>query len=190
MERLLGDRAASETGRAIVSGASSMLDWLRRSRRPLLVARGAAVEASSVASGPSKSARDERQLLRGRPPTSPPSPNRPPSIPYRQPQPQRWIPRAQRFEGRTVLYLYRVLRLPRDRCTRQRPLQKLELKLVPYRTLVRLTRRCADFATKAARPDQLHTAGTRTGPHLAPRADGAASSRHRHARQAPCPETN
>ena len=76
MERLLGESAAAATGRAIVSGASSMLDMLRRSR---IVARGAAVEASSVASGPSKSARDERQLLRGRPPTSPPSPNRLPS---------------------------------------------------------------------------------------------------------------
>ena len=67
MERLLGESAAAATGRAIVSGASSMLDMLRRSRRPPLVARGAAVESSSVASGPSKSARDERQLLPGRP---------------------------------------------------------------------------------------------------------------------------
>ena len=59
---------------------------------------------ASVASGlpASKSALDERQLLLGRPPTSPPSPNRPPSrprawgasntMPYRQlPPPQRWI---------------------------------------------------------------------------------------------------
>ena len=137
MERVRGERTS--TGRAIVSGASSMLDMLRRSRRPPVARRSlaassrprdgaevaptdaavgleasvasglpadAAIEASdaSVASGlpASKSALDERQLLLGRPPTSPPSPNRPPSrprawgasntMPYRQlPPPQRWI---------------------------------------------------------------------------------------------------
>jgi len=110
IERERGESAAAATGRAIVSGASSMLDMLRRSRRPPLVARGASVGlGAAVASGPSKSARDERQLLRGRPPTSPPSPNKPPSIPYRQrPPPQRWIPRAERFEGWTERTFGRV----------------------------------------------------------------------------------
>ena len=96
MERVRGERAASETGRASISGAAmATLDALRRLARP----RGGGVSCAasgplpsgpppvglliwsdsdaavgldaSAASGPSKSARDERQFLEGRPPTSP-----------------------------------------------------------------------------------------------------------------------
>ena len=127
MERVRGERAASETGRAIVSGASAMLDMLRRSRRPLLVALGVGLDAS-VASGPppgsavassgpspSKSARDERQLLLGRPRATCNSSLALStgswccSISHRQlPPPQRWDPRAQRFEGWTERAFGRV----------------------------------------------------------------------------------
>ena len=67
IERVRGERAASDTGRAIVSGASAMLDMLRRSRRPPVarqsLARRRGGAGSSLLDGASTAAPSPRNDL-------------------------------------------------------------------------------------------------------------------------------
>ena len=134
------------------------------------------------ASGPSKSARDERQSLLGRPPTSPPSPNRPPSIPTDSFRRRSGGCRAHSgSKGGRCAPCAACEAAPRS-VRRGSACKSSRLELVSYMPLANNQRGAVRIlATKAARPDQLHTAGTRTGPHLAPRAAGAATgTRHKH----------
>ena len=153
MERVRGESAASRrAGPSCPARAPCSIGCAGRAG---LRSRGGARVGASVASGPSGAPSRPGRRRRRAPATSAscswPAPDQPAvaeqaagalvvgrlHMPYRQlPPPQRWDPRAQRFEGWTELTLLRVLRLPRDPCARQRPCKSSSLLLlVSYRPL-------------------------------------------------------